>query len=215
MIEISALTPDQLSDTELINRIFKGENRFFEFIMRRYNQRLFRIGMSILNDDMEVEDAMQSTYVKAYLNLARFEQRASLGTWLVRILLNECLAKKNRKSRFSNEIERYSENKSDMETPANILYNKELGETLENAIAKLPEKYRLVFVLRELEGMSVKETGAVLGIQEPNVKVRLNRAKTILRGDLNGYFKENIYNFHLTRCDRIVYNVFLRLQLTY
>jgi RNA polymerase sigma factor (sigma-70 family) len=215
MIEISALTPDQLSDTELINLIFRGEKKFFEFIMRRYNQRLFRIGMSMLNDDMEVEDAMQSTYVKAYMNLAKFEERASLGTWLVRILLNECLAKKNRESRFNHEFERYSESKTDMETPAKILHNKELGKALENAVAKLPEKYRLVFVLRELEDMSVKETGAVLGIQEPNVKVRLNRAKTILRENLNGYFKENIYNFHFTRCDRIVYNVFLRLQITY
>ncbi len=209
-----ALPPDQLPDIELIDRILAGEKKLFEFIIRRYNQRLFRIGMSVLNDQMEVEDAMQTTYVKAYEHLGRFEQRSSAGTWLIRILLNECLAQKKRKQRVaSRHKEEEMESKTSIETPSKILLNKELGKALENALSQLPEKYRMVFVLREIEEMSTRETGDVLGIGEPNVKVRLNRAKTMLRENLNGYFKETAFPFHLTRCDLMVDRVFRHLQL--
>ena len=78
---------------------------------------------------------------------------------------------------------------------------------------KFPEKYRLVFVLREVEDLSVKETAEVLALEESNIKVRLNRAKTMLRENLSGYVKENIYSFHFTRCDRIVGRVFNALQI--
>jgi RNA polymerase sigma factor (sigma-70 family) len=209
MKETTALPADQLGDIELITRILAGEKRLFEFIVRRHNQRLFRIGMSLLNECTEVEDAMQTTYIKAYEHLATFEQRSSLGTWLVRILLNECLAQKKRNRRTN---ARYKEeemnNKTTMNTPSNILLNKELGKVLENALAHLPEKYRMVFVLREIEEMSTRDTGDALGIEEPNVKVRLNRAKTMLRENLNGYFRGNAYPFHLSRCDLMVERVF-------
>lgn len=100
-----------------------------------------------------------------------------------------------------------------MKTPANVLVEKELNRLLEQAIGRLPEKYRLVFVMREIEDMSVRDTSEALDIEEPNVKVRLNRAKTMLREDLNGYIKDNVYNFHLTRCDRIVNNVMTHLGI--
>ncbi len=214
MKDTLALPPDQLPDTTLIDRILAGEKKLFEFIIRRYNQRLFRIGMSLLNDEMEVEDAMQTTYVKAYEHLGRFEKRSSAGTWLIRILLNECLAQKKRKQRVaSRRKEEEMESKTSIETPSKILLNKELGKALENALSQLPEKYRMVFVLREIEEMSTRETGDVLGIGEPKVKVRLNRAKTMVRENLNGYFKETAFPFHLTRCDLMVNRVFRHLQL--
>ncbi|MCW3127773.1 MAG: polymerase sigma factor, sigma-70 family [Bacteroidetes bacterium] len=100
-----------------------------------------------------------------------------------------------------------------MSTPAQELVNKELNAVLEKAVAQLPEKYRLVFVMREIEEMSVKETSEALSLEEPNVKVRLNRAKVMLRDNLNGYMKDQVYGFHLTRCDRIVNAVLSRLQL--
>jgi len=100
-----------------------------------------------------------------------------------------------------------------MDTPAHTLMNKELATALENAIADLPEKYRLVFVLREVEDLSVKETADVLMLEESNIKVRLNRAKTMLRENLSGYVKKSVYAFHLTRCDRIVGRVFNKLQI--
>ncbi|MDP4149568.1 MAG: sigma-70 family RNA polymerase sigma factor [Bacteroidota bacterium] len=203
------LPPDGLSEGEVINRILAGEKQLFEWIVRRYNQRLFRIGMSLLKDETEVEDAMQATYVKAYEHLRQFERRSSAGTWLVRILLNECLAQRKRRQKLqTHHNTEEMETKPAIHTPSNILLNKELGKVLENALAQLPEKYRVVFVLREIEEMSTRETGDALGIEEPNVKVRLNRAKTMLRDNLNGYFKETAYPFHLTRCDLMVERVF-------
>jgi RNA polymerase sigma-70 factor (ECF subfamily) len=214
MKDTLALPPDQLPDVALIDRILAGEKKLFEFIMRRYNQRLFRIGMSLLNDEMEVEDAMQTTYVKAYEHLGRFERRSSAGTWLIRILLNECLAQKKRKLRAGARLkEEDMEKNTGRDTPASMFLNKELGRVLENALSELPEKYRMVFVLREIEEMSTRETGDALGIGEPNVKVRLNRAKIMLRENLNGYFKESAFPFHLTRCDIMIDRVFRQLNL--
>jgi RNA polymerase sigma factor (sigma-70 family) len=214
MKEIMPPPENQLADTELISRILAGEKELFAHIVRRYNQRLFRIGMSLLDEEMEAEDAMQTTYISAYQHLPRFEQRSSVGTWLVRILINECMARKKRKQRTATHYkEEHMDNKTTIDTPSTILLNKELGKLLEIALAKLPEKYRMVFVLREIEEMSVRETGDALGLEEPNVKVRLNRAKTMLREDLNGYFKESAYPFHLSRCDRMVERVSQAISL--
>lgn len=214
MKEITAPPENQLADIELISRILAGEKQLFAHIVRRYNQRLFRIGMSLLGGEMEVEDAMQATYISAYEHLAGFEQRSSLGTWLVRILINECMARKKKIQRTATRYkEENMDSKPTIHTPSNILQNKELGKLLENALAKLPEKYRMVFVLREIEEMSTRETGDALGIEEPNVKVRLNRAKTMLRENLNGYFKESAYPYHLSRCDRMVERVSQAISL--
>lgn len=210
----TALPPGDHSDAELVSRILAGEKRLFELIMRRYNERLFRIGMTILCNNTAVEEAMQIAYIKAYEHLQQFAQRSAFGTWLTKIFLNECLALKKRDQRVViNEVEKQLENTSNMKTPATILLNKELANALEGALERLPENYRIVFVLREIEEMSVKETGELLGLEPSNVKVRLNRAKTMLRENLNGYFKENIYALHLSRCDYIVNNVMRALKI--
>ena len=201
------------SETELIERILSGEHGLYEHLMRKYNQRIFRTGMSMLNNATEVEDAMQASYIKAYEHLADFENRSAFGTWITRIMINECLQHKKNKLRLQAVTENQHQNISHMNTPVHALINKELGGVLENAIAGLPEKYRLVFVLREVEDLSIKETAEVLSLEESNIKVRLNRAKTMLRENLTGYMKENIYSFHLTRCDRIVHQVFSKLQI--
>jgi RNA polymerase sigma factor (sigma-70 family) len=202
-----------LPDTVLVERILGGEKRLFEHIIRRYNQRLYRIGMSILNQDAEVEDAMQTAYINAYEHLNQFANRAAFSTWITRILLNECLAQKKRRQRFPTGTDDVSQNSIHMKTPAYVLVNKELGSVIEDAVTQLPEKYRLVFVLREIEEMSVKETSEALDIEETNVKVRLNRAKTMLKDLMKGYMKDQVYSFHLTRCDRIVKNVFDKLGI--
>lgn len=204
-----------IPDTIIVQNILSGEQWYFEYIIRKYNKRLYRIGMSILNDDMQVEDAMQVSYMKAYRHLADFEHRSSFGTWLSKIMLNECLAQKNKKFRLKNMEEKYDQKLNSISTPAHLLLNKELSGILEAAIAELPEKYRMVFVLREVEDLSVRETAEVLMLEESNIKVRLNRAKTMLREHLTGYIKENVYCFHLTRCDRVVNHVFQALQIDY
>lgn len=206
------LISDQIPDAELIRRVLEGEKKLFEMIMRRYNQRLFRTGMSVLSNESETEDAMQNTYISAYQHLSQFQNRSSFTTWITRIMLNQCYEQKRRNQMIKTSVEQ-SPNLIYMKTPDSVLVNKELSKALENAISALPEKYRLVFVLREIEYLSVKETSEALELEESNVKVRLNRAKTMLRQNLNSYMKDNVYSFHLTRCDRIVGQVMSFLNI--
>lgn len=204
--------PEPVPDETLIARILAGEKRLFELLMRKYNQRLYRIGMSILENEAEAEDAMQTAYINAYEHLSGFERRASFGTWLTKIMLNQCYEQRRKNRRLHTTTEQ-TDNIVIMNTAVNELANKELGRTLQQAVAKLPEKYRVVFVLREIEDLSVRETSAALQIEESNVKVRLNRAKSMLRENLNGYMKDHVYSFHLSKCDRIVNRVLEHLGL--
>jgi RNA polymerase sigma factor (sigma-70 family) len=194
-----------LSDEEIVSRVVNGEKHLYEGLMRKYNLRLFRICFSIVNDDMAVEDIMQTAYLNAYLNLARFQNKSSFSTWLTRILINESLLHKKKQMKHEQLIAEKQDNNYLSETPLNGLMNKELKILLERTIADLPEKYKIVFVMREIEEMSTSETMNVLNLSESNVKVRLNRAKEMLRGNLSGYYKSNqLYEFNLIRCDKVV-----------
>ena len=201
------VSPDIIPDKEIITRVLGGEKEMYALLVRRYNQRLYRVGMSIINDDAEVEDVMQVSYIKAYANLPKFEFKSSFSTWLTRILINECLLRlKKRKQSLSmsNELINNEQNPSRSETPLGQMLNNELRAALEKAIKELPEKYRTVFVMREIENINITETGECLGLTEVNVKVRLNRAKAMLRNSLNHlYKKEDLLHFHLSRCDKM------------
>ena len=194
-----------LSDEEIAERVLRGEKHLFENLMRKFNLRLYRMGMAIINDDKAVEDVMQTAYLNAYLHLADFQKKSSFGTWLTRIAINESLLfVKKRKTQQQALIDN-PEITYHYETPLNGLMNKELKTILEKSIADLPEKYRLVFVMREVEEISTSETMEALNLSESNVKVRLNRAKEMLRDDLGKHYKSShIYDFHLSRCDRVV-----------
>ena len=199
-----------LSDTEIIQRVLGGEKELYALIIRKYNQRLYRVCMSILNNDSEAEDVMQVAYIKAYENLQGFQFRSGFSTWLTRILINECLLrlKKRKQLLHMNDEILSSQITTETRTPASAVINSELGVILESAIRNLPEKYRTVFIMREIENMNVAETTECLSISEVNVKVRLNRAKAMLRNSLSDYYKkEDILNFHLTRCNRVVNGV--------
>jgi len=205
-------TSEILNDDEIIARILHGEKDLYSIIVRRYNQRLYRVGMSMINDDAEVEDAMQVAYINAYENLGKFAFRSSFPTWLTRILINECLLRirKRKKSISMNDenIENVMKQDKGPQTPVTTTVNSELRSILNDAISKLPEIYRSVFVMREIENMSIAETKECLNISEANVKVRLNRAKAMLRDILSAqYSKDDILHFHLNRCDRMVEKV--------
>jgi RNA polymerase sigma-70 factor (ECF subfamily) len=209
-----AFVTGTISDSEIINRILNGEKNLYDLIVRRYNQQLYRVGMSILNNDAEVEDVMQVTYIHAWENLAKFGFRASFSTWLTRILINESLLRLKKKGKSINmnddnmDNEIWQQGAAPVQTPVAKLVNTELRSILEGAIRNLPEKYRMVFVMREIEGMNVAITQECLGISESNVKVRLNRAKALLQESLNTYYnKDEIYHFHLSRCDKMVEKV--------
>jgi RNA polymerase sigma factor (sigma-70 family) len=204
-----------ISDPEVIARVLGGEKNLFELIIRKYNQRLYRIGMSIVHDSMEVEDIMQTVYIRAYQQLPNLLNHAFFGTWLTKIFINESLLQLKRKQRITSVTETTIKNETfnAMQIPINSMINKELGKALEDALFQLPEKYRIVFILREIEDMNVAETGTALGISAANVKTRLNRSKVMLKEHLNSYYKNNhVFHFHLSRCDKIVQNVLKRLE---
>lgn len=215
------LTKQQaIPEEDLIRNILAGDRQLYAVIIRRYNQRLYRAGMAILNDDSEVEDAMQVAYINAYEHLGSFAFKSSFSTWLTRILINECYHRAKKRGRTINmqadnmEKEVQHHHEGDAVTPYTAALNGELKSILDDAIRKLPEIYRSVFVLREIENLNVAETQECLAISEVNVKVRLNRAKAMLRDLLSTYYrKEDILHFHLDRCDRMVGRVMKQIDL--
>ena len=211
-----------ISDNEILERILTGEKYLFEQIIRKYNQRLFRIGRTFLRDENEVEDILQEAYIKAYENLASFKHLSSFSTWLTRILINVALSRKTYYSKtHSTDFQSQANPESDliknievkeMKTPEQYTINNELKNHLERSIDNLPEKYKVVYMMREIENMSISETSECLNISETNVKVRLNRAKEMLRLSLsNIYENAEIFQFLGERCDRIVDKVMNKL----
>lgn len=208
-----------LSDPEIVSRILSGEIALYEIIMRRYNPYLFKIGKSYGFSQPDTEDLIQDSYLSAYTNLGKFENRSTLKTWLVKIMLNNCYHKIQKFS-FRNEIPSdITEKESGIPLFAQqvntgkAIMNNELKHILEEALVQIPENYRTVFTLRELNGMSTRETSEALNISETNVKVRLKRAKTMLRGEIRKmYSPEEIFEFNLIYCNRIVENVLTKIQ---
>jgi len=196
------------SDEEIVNKILGGETALFEVLMRKYNEQLYRISLSIVGDSDAAEDIMQTAYINAYRQLVNFEGRSRFGTWLTRILINESLLYKKREQRKQQLVMETKFTEEHDETPLSGLLNKELKDVLEKAVARLPEKYRVVFVMREVQGMSTGETMEALDLGESNVKMRLIRAKEMLRNSLQHLWNpRDIYEFNLVRCDRIVNKV--------
>ncbi len=210
---------EQYSDLEVIHKIIEGDVKLFEILIRRYNSFLYRIGRTYRFNHEDTEDLMQDAYINAYNNLKKFENRSSFKTWFTRIMLNLCYQKKHKLS-FKNEIsgDGIQNEKSSIlfhhsTNNEKIAMNKELGRVLENAIHEIPEDYRVVFSLRELNGLSVAETAQALDISESNVKVRLSRAKTMLRtGIKKMYSPQEIFEFNLVYCDGMVNRVMEKIN---
>ncbi|HXR82748.1 MAG TPA: sigma-70 family RNA polymerase sigma factor [Hanamia sp.] len=209
----------QYSDLEIIQRINEGEVRLYEILIRRYNPFLYKIGRSYRYNHQDTEDLMQDAYVNAFFNLKKFENRSSFKTWFTRIMLNLCFQKKQKLS-FKNEIigDDFKNEKSEIifhhsTNNEKITVNKELGHIIENAIHQIPEDYRIVFTLRELNGLSVAETAEALDISESNVKVRMNRAKGMLQKEIKKmYSADEIFEFNLIYCDAMVEKVMSRIN---
>jgi len=203
-----------LSDEEIVARILKGEDYLFEGLMRKYNTRLYRISLSIINDDMEAEDIMQTAYINAYLHLSSFQNRSTFSTWLTRIIINESLLHKKKRTRGLQVLSGQNTTDYHNDTPLKNVMNKELKAVLEQAVSKLPEKYRLVFIMREIQELSTNETMEILNLGESNVKIRLTRAKALLRNELSTYYKSNqLFEFNLVRCDRIAGFVMNKIKM--
>lgn len=203
-----------MEDNTVIDSVLAGRKNAYAELMRKYNQRLYRVGKAYLDEDADVEDAMQEAYVKAYQNLASFGQRAQFGTWLTRIMINECLRAIERKKRAQHHMQQKEHPMSAVEktTPESESMNRELGRYLEKSILALPEKYRVVFMLREVEQFSIEEASEALEISTGNVKARLSRAKEMLRSSLmQMYPAAQTFHLHAVRCERIVASVMQRV----
>jgi RNA polymerase sigma-70 factor (ECF subfamily) len=211
---VLATIPDvqELSDQEAINRVLNGESSIYEIIMRRYNQRIYRVARGIVRDDSEAEDVMQDAYVRAYKGLASFQGRSSLATWLTRIAVNEALQRKRRNKRMDplEEGDRVMQLAALGESPEQVCGREELRALLEHAMAALPESLRIVVMLRDVEEMTTAETAETLELSAANVRIRLHRGRALLRKLLvgnGGLPARDAYFFHLSRCDRVVAGV--------
>jgi RNA polymerase sigma-70 factor, ECF subfamily len=208
------------TDEEIVERVKAGETALYEILMRRYNQRLYRVAVSIVRDGAEAEDVMQDAYVRAYGHLDQFAGRAPFAAWLTRIAVNEALARVRLRS-HSEQLEEAGDEEVSMKNmdtaldPEKTAAYSETAELLEAAVLQLPEQFRTVVMLRDVEEMSTKETADALELSEENVKVRLHRAHAIMRGYLLarvGASGKKAFPFMGERCDRVVFRVMERLQ---
>ena len=211
---------EQSTDIEIINRILNGDKPLYEIIVRRFNPYLYKIGRSYNFNHEDTEDLMQDTYVHAFKGLSQFEHRSSFKTWIIRIMINNCYRKKHKFS-YKKEIinESVSENSTPMFSNSNSdtqkeVQNRELGKVIETSLSKLPESFRIVFSLREITGLNIAETASLLEISEANVKVRLNRAKAILRTEIEkSYAPKELFEFNLCYCNPFTERVMGKINL--
>lgn len=209
---------NHLTEAEIVSRVLKGEKSLYEIIVRRFNPCLYRVGRSYNYNHEDTRDLMQETFIDAYRSLSQFEGRSVFKTWIMRIMMNNCYRKRE-KSSFKYEMAQdVNEDAMPMftapdEGTVRIIQNRELGRIIENALAKIPFEYRMVFSLREINGLKVSETAVLLGISEANVKVRLNRSKAMLRSELKkAYSPRELFEFNLIHCDAVVDHVMRKIS---
>ena len=185
MVSTAAITiaASAMTDEEVVERVRAGETALFEVIMRRYNQRLFRVARSILGNDGEAEDVTQDAYVRSYMHLDQFDGRAKFSTWLTKIAVHEALARLRKRQKLveidamSGSMEGGMNLESKSPSPEQEVLTHTMKVVLESAVDNLPETYRSVFMFREVEEMSTAETAECLDLSEESVKVRLHRAR--------------------------------------
>ena len=217
--------PDKPDDAELARRIGARDERAFETVMRAHNRMLYRLARSILKDDAEAEDAVQEAYFAAYRNIASFRGGAKLSTWLARIVINESYARLRKQKRANVVVSLESAApgakegimaEGAEERPEAAAMRAELRRLLERRIDALPEQFRIVFVLRDVEEMSVEETAECLEVPPATVRTRAFRARALLRESLSRDLDTatvDAFGFAGERCDRIVAHVLERVRL--
>ncbi len=212
-------------EAELARRVAQRDARAFETLMRRYNRMLYRIARSILKDDADAEDAVQDAYLAAFRNVERFHGGSKLSTWLARIVINEAYQRLRKQKRAASVVpldvyERSGEGEmADVTTelPEAAAMRAELRRMLERKVDELPVQFRTVYMLREVEEMTVEETAECLDVPPETVRTRAFRARALLRESLAKEIDVatvNAFGFAGERCDRIVANVLERLHLT-
>lgn len=191
---------EQTPETALIERARDGDSRAFDELVIRHRQRVFRQLFNMCMDTEQVEDTVQEAFVQAYRALPQFRGMSAFSTWLYRIAHNICLRKRQRARRGMalslDEMADGDEESAPREVvdpgagPAEAALSREMQEAMDRAIHALPDTYRPVFILREIQQLSTQEVGEKLGLTEAAVKARLHRARAFLREQLTPYFAE-------------------------
>jgi RNA polymerase sigma-70 factor (ECF subfamily) len=209
------------SDSALVQRIAADDHAAFERLMRRHNSRLFRIARAILKDDAEAEDAVQDGYLDAYRHIADYRGEAQVTTWLTRIVINQALMRLRRHKRERAVVQFPHRGAADAleprevvdrkaESPATAMLRSEIRTVVESRIDELPAAFRAVFVMRDVEEMTMQETADCLGIPAATVRTRLFRARALLRESLARDIDTatlEVFGFAGERCDRIIARV--------
>ncbi len=185
--------PDPTPDTEIVQRVLAGETALFELLVHRYSQRIYRTMRAILNSD-DVDDAMQQAFISAYTHLGQFAGRSSFATWLTRIAINEARARL-RPARRGWSAERPDDEtleavRSEQPNPEEQLIGRELQQAVDAGIDQLPESYRTVLQLRQMDGLTTAAVAARLGVHNDVVKTRLYRARRIVRDNIEDHLNE-------------------------
>ncbi len=210
------------SDEEIALRVREGETALFEVLMRRHNQRVYRAVRSLIRDEAEVEDVMQQAYVLAFTHLSQFEGSSRFSTWLIRIAVNEALQRLRHRGRLvalsGGGDGTREEDMKDLEHnepgPERRAFGRELARHLEQTLDELPDIYRTIFMLREVEKLSTAETAEALAVSEDVVKTRLHRAKALVREQMTARLDDQLeeaFVFQAPRCDRVVAAVLERI----
>ena len=214
------------ADLDIVARARAQDGNAFRTIMKRHNQRLYRLARGIVRDDGEAEDIVQEAYVSAFAHLDGFRGDSTLATWLSRIVINEALGRL-RKTRAAGrfvttgdprqqaEIIPFPHNAS-TENPERAMAQKQILQLVERATDSLPDVYRTVFIARVIEGLSIEETASLLSIRPETVKTRLHRARSLLRKELDaqiGPVLLDAFPFAGRRCERLTTAVMKRLGL--
>jgi RNA polymerase sigma factor (sigma-70 family) len=210
-----------LDDRALAQRVAAGDGAAFDLLMRRHNRRLYRVARATLRNDAEAQEALQEAYLSAYRGIADFRGDSTLVTWLSRLVLNECFGRLRKSARRQNVMPLLApahadeEAATDEEGPEHARARAEMRALLERRLDDLPHDFRLVFVLRAVEELSVEETAECLGIPPATVRSRHFRARGLLRESLArdiDVAEADLFNFDGPRCDGIVEGVKARLR---
>ncbi|WP_424962431.1 RNA polymerase sigma factor [Ekhidna sp.] len=210
-----------MKESDIIRRILSGEKELYEILVRRNNQKLFRCIRGYLSDEEEIKDVMQNSYLKAFDKLSQFKLQASFSTWLIRIAMNEALVRLKQKGKIVELNVKDmvgSENGLDdnvyrEHNPQSRMIRKEGRELLERAIGDLDAIYRTTYIMKELEEMSIEEIADVLNISVSNVKIRLHRARLMLRESLYELSQDkDLFEFGFSKCDDITERVMKAIQ---
>jgi RNA polymerase sigma-70 factor (ECF subfamily) len=209
-------------DVTLLEGVRRGEFDAYEGLMRRHNQRLFRLARSVVKDDDEAMDIVQETFVTAFERIADLKEPRAFATWIARIARNESLMRLRKRRRYvqmeEEQLEQAMESSvsgASKSHPDHEVANQQLGKLLEDCIDELPDEFRTVFVMRSIEGCSTQVTADILEIKVATVKTRLHRAKKLLQGRVSAYSDiaaATVHEFAGHRCDTIVRNVLHQLR---